>query len=151
MILHHKSSYKRLFIQHAKLLCLCRQIFADIYLRGMHDRSMRSWMEFFGNLLVRCKKTCLTSPLEYKYCMIFRLALGIICTIQIAVVWQDILSYPSSSSLITVLVPMALRSTAITEAETYQSRQDVATLPTGIICCFPHENSDLVAEHNLGL
>ena len=35
-----------------------------------------------SKLLARCQKTCLTSPLEYKYRVIFVLVLGIICAPQ---------------------------------------------------------------------
>ena len=34
-----------------------------------------------ANWLVNSKQTCLTGPLEYKYCVIFVLILGIICTL----------------------------------------------------------------------
>ena len=39
----------------------------------------------FNSSLVRCKKTCLTGFLEYKYRVIFVLVLGVICTLRSAV------------------------------------------------------------------
>ena len=44
-MLHNKTSNKRFIIQHAKLVCSCERIFADIYLQGMRERSMRSGTE----------------------------------------------------------------------------------------------------------
>ncbi|KAK2558546.1 hypothetical protein P5673_019266 [Acropora cervicornis] len=48
---------------------------ANIYLRGMRDRSMRSGTEL-------AREIQLTGPLEYKYRVIFVLVLGVICTLQ---------------------------------------------------------------------
>ena len=62
--------------------------FADIYLRGMRDRSMQSGTELHGagnpaNWLVNSKQTCLTGPLEYKYRVIFVLVLSVICVYEV--------------------------------------------------------------------
>ena len=72
-----------------------RANFADIYLRGMRDRSMRSGRESAREIQLtnnsnkskqnNSKQTCLTGPLEYKFRVIFVLVLGIICTLRGAV------------------------------------------------------------------
>ena len=49
-ILHNKTSNKRFIIQHAKLFMSVRANFADIYLRGMRDRSMRRGTELAGEI-----------------------------------------------------------------------------------------------------
>ena len=46
MILHNKTSNKRFIIQHAKLFVSVWANFADIYLRGMRDKSVRGGKEF---------------------------------------------------------------------------------------------------------
>ena len=44
-ILHNKTSNKKFIIQHAKLFTSVWANLADIYLRGMRDRRMRSGTE----------------------------------------------------------------------------------------------------------
>ena len=64
-----------------------RANFADIYLRGMRDRSMRSGTELAREIQLTdwskagelTRKTCLTGPQEYKYRVLFVLVLGVIC------------------------------------------------------------------------
>ena len=62
-----------------------RENFADIYLRGMRDRSTRSGTELAQEIQLTDWSTCLTGPLEYKYRVIFVLVLGFICSLQSAV------------------------------------------------------------------
>ena len=65
-----------------------RANFADIYLRGMRDRSMRSGTKLAREIQLTdwsMQETCLTGPLEYKYRVIFVLVLGVICTLRRAV------------------------------------------------------------------
>ena len=64
-----------------------RANFVDIYLQGMHDRSMRSGTELAREikLIGQWQVTCLTGPLEYKYRMIFVLVLSVVCTLRSAV------------------------------------------------------------------
>ena len=62
--------------------------FADIYLRGMSDRSMRSGTELAREIQLTDWSTannCLTGPLEYKYRVVLVLVLGVICTLRGAV------------------------------------------------------------------
>ena len=60
----------------------------DIYSQGMPDRSMQSGTELAQEikaLIGQLQETCLTGPLEYKYCVIFVLVLSVICTLRSAV------------------------------------------------------------------
>ena len=63
--------------------------FVGMYLQGMRDRSMQSETEIgAGNpadLIGQRQETCLTSPMEYKYRVIFVLVLSVIYTLRIAV------------------------------------------------------------------
>ena len=56
-----------------------RANFADIYLQGMRDRSMRSGTELAREIQVigQRQETCLTCSLEYKYLVIFVLVLSL--------------------------------------------------------------------------
>ena len=69
-----------------------RANFADIYLRGMRDRSMRSGTDLAQEIQLtdwskagEQGKPLQPGPLEYKYRVIFVLVLGVICTLQSAV------------------------------------------------------------------
>ena len=66
-----------------------RANFADINLRGMRDRRMRSGMELAREIQLTDwstgNKPRLTGLLEYKYRVIFVLVLGVICTLRGAV------------------------------------------------------------------
>ena len=50
-----------------------------------YEKWNRIGTEIPANWLVNSKQTCLTSPLKYKYCVIFVLVLGVICTLRNAV------------------------------------------------------------------
>jgi len=65
-----------------------RADFANIYLQGTRDRSIRAernWRGKSSQLTGQQQETCLTGPLEYKYRVIFVLVLGVICTLRSAV------------------------------------------------------------------
>ena len=66
-----------------------RANFLDIYLHGMRDRGMRNGTELGWEIKLTdwsmAQETCLTSPLEYKYRMIFVLILSVICILRSAV------------------------------------------------------------------
>ena len=63
--------------------------FADIYLRGMRDRSMQSRTELAREIQLTdwstAHKPVYGGPLAYKYRVMFVLVLGVICTLRGAV------------------------------------------------------------------
>ena len=61
-----------------QIVMFLRAYFADIYLRGMRDKSVRS-----GTELTREIQTCLTGPLEYKYRVYSFWALFVLYEVQL--------------------------------------------------------------------
>ena len=56
--------------------------FVGIYLQGNNAQQKYAKRNGIG---AGSPADCLTSPMEYKYCMIFVLILGVICTLRGAV------------------------------------------------------------------